>query len=264
MTTSPALPAALLAIYSTLSLPTIYVAVQHGIKHGAILGWAFLLAFCLIRITSSALEIEDETSSTAILLTGIGISPLLSSVCGVLHESHAYLLPKANKRLGVPWLVLFHFQVMTAIALVAVGASNLNKATLIPDQVSHNLSLVRAGMIILLIAWVFLTVLAVVTLGALSHKRRTMENYTEEKKLLLVILIAIPFLGIRVFERLVYYFTQTTLVDPITRSIGLRTGLEVIEEIIVTLLLVIVGIMTRNAGKSPPQQRLDTTGPCIG
>ncbi|KAI0005730.1 hypothetical protein F4779DRAFT_620875 [Xylariaceae sp. FL0662B] len=249
MATSAALPTAVLAIYATLSLPAIYVAIKHGFKHGAILGWGFLLAFCVIRITSSALEIRDEASSTAALLSGIGLSPLLSSACGVLHESRAYLFRKVNKYLEIPWLVLFHLQVMTAIALVASGASRLNN-TLSPDQVTRSLALVRAGMVILLLAWFLLTGFAVTTLGALGYKRKAV-NYNEGKKLLLAVIIATPFLGIRVLERLVYYFTQNPLLNPVTGSISLRAGLEVVEEMIVTLFLVVAGIITRSSGFIP-------------
>ncbi|KAI2470766.1 hypothetical protein F4781DRAFT_389755 [Annulohypoxylon bovei var. microspora] len=56
MSSSTGLALALLVIYITLSLPAIYVAVKHGLKHGAIVGWFFLFTFCTHRIIASALE----------------------------------------------------------------------------------------------------------------------------------------------------------------------------------------------------------------
>lgn len=87
MASSTALPLALLIIYITLSLPAIYVTIKHGVRHGVIVGWFFLFAFCTLRIVATAIELNDADSSSALLIASIGLSPLLAAVCGVLHEA---------------------------------------------------------------------------------------------------------------------------------------------------------------------------------
>ncbi|KAI1371264.1 hypothetical protein F4677DRAFT_435974 [Hypoxylon crocopeplum] len=244
---SSALPLALLIIYITLSLPTIYVAIKHGLKHAAIVGWFFLFTFCTLRIVSSAIELTDADSSNAALVASIGLSPLLAAACGVLHESRAYVLPKSRRRFDTPYLIFFHILVTTAIALVAAGAANLNDTTLPPDQIKQSNALVKAGMVLLLLGWISLATFTVASFQYfLTRESRKVVGNDGGKRLLLAVAISIPFLGIRVLERLVYFFTQNQELNPVSGSLGLRVGLEVVEEIIVSFSLVIAGIMARN------------------
>ena len=74
-----------LVIYSIVAIPMIYNLIVHG-KYG-ILGWAYLLAFCVLRMTGAGLQLSNPSSSTAEVLVGIGVSPLILAVLGILHES---------------------------------------------------------------------------------------------------------------------------------------------------------------------------------
>ncbi|KAI1453929.1 hypothetical protein F4805DRAFT_354465 [Annulohypoxylon moriforme] len=253
MTSSTGLPVALLIIYLTLSLPTIYVAVKHGLKHGAIIGWFFLFTFCTLRIVASAIELKDATSSGAALVASIGLSPLLAATCGILHESRVHLLPKSRRPFDTPYLIFFHFLVTTAIALVASGASKLSDTTLPPDQLKRNHGLVKGGMVLLLLGWISLATVTLATFQhAIIHGSGKPGVVGGGKKLLLAVAFSIPFLGIRVLESLIYFFSQNPLLNPVSGSLGLRVGLQVIEEIIVALLFIIAGILTRNIGATRP------------
>ncbi|KAI1409209.1 hypothetical protein F5Y13DRAFT_182113 [Hypoxylon sp. FL1857] len=250
---SSGLPVALLIIYLTLSIPTIYVAYKHGLKHGAIIGWFFLFIFCTLRIVSSAMELHDAHSTSAALVASIGLSPILAAACGVLHESRAYLIPKSRRPLDTPYMVFFHLLVTTAIALVAAGASKLNDTSLPPDQTKRSSNLVKVGMVMLLLGWITLALATLVTgIGAIQHTSTRMSTKLADnsggKKLALAVAFSIPFLGIRIMERLIYFFTNNPDLNPLTGSLGLRVGLEVIEELIVTLSLLVAGIVTRNVG----------------
>ncbi|KAI1385437.1 uncharacterized protein F4822DRAFT_413027 [Hypoxylon trugodes] len=247
------LPIALLIIYITVSLPTIYIAFKHGVRHAAIIGWGFLFIFCTLRIISSAIESKDSTSTGAALIASIGLSPLLASVCGVLHEARAYLIPKSRRPADVTFLVFFHFLVTTAIALVAAGASKLDNTTLPPDQMKRSHNLVKAGMVMLLLSWISLALLVFNTFYQSLAQRASKVGGSGGTKLLLAVTFSIPFLGIRVLERLIYFFTENQALNPVTGSLGLRVGLEVIEELIVTFMLLVAGIMTRNIKSAPTE-----------
>ncbi|KAI1478664.1 hypothetical protein F4774DRAFT_384676 [Daldinia eschscholtzii] len=247
MASSTALPVALLVIYLTISPSLIYIAKKHGWKHGAFIGWFFLFIFCTLRIVASAIEIHDAHSTGAALVASIGLSPLLAAVCGILHESRVYILPKSLRPFDTQYFIFFHILVTTAIALVASGAAKLNNPTLSPDQIKRTHTLVKGGMILLLLGWLSLALVTLATyVNLLARGSRKLAGSESGKTLLLAVAISIPFLGIRVLERLVYFFTQNQDLNPVTGSLGLRVGLEVIEEIIVTLLFVFTGIMTRN------------------
>ncbi|KAI1207619.1 uncharacterized protein F4807DRAFT_433960 [Annulohypoxylon truncatum] len=249
MASSTGLPVALLVIYLTLSLPTIYITFKHGLKHGAIVGWFFLFTFCTLRIIASILELVDATGSSASLVASIGLSPLLAATCGILHESRVHILPKARRPFDTPYLIFFHILVTTAIALVASGASKLNNPSLPPDQMKRSQGLVKGGMVLLLLGWISLATVTFATFQhILTHASGKVAEMGGGKKLLIAVAFSIPFLGIRVMESLVYFFSQNPLLNPVSGSLGLRVGLQVIEEIIVALSLIAAGILTRNIG----------------
>ncbi|KAI1441333.1 hypothetical protein F5Y02DRAFT_399866 [Annulohypoxylon stygium] len=250
---SSGLPVALLIIYLTLSLPAIFVAFKHGFKHGAIVGWFFLFTFCTLRIVASAIELHDATSSGASLVASIGLSPLLAATCGVLHESRAHILPKSQRPFDTPYLIFFHILVSTAIALVASGASKLSDTTLPPDQMKRSHGLVKGGMVLLLLGWISLAIVTLATFQYASIRGSgKMTAFEGGRKLLFAVAFSIPFLGIRVLESLIFFFSQNPLLNPVSGSLGLRVGLQVIEEIIVTLSLMTAGILTRNIGAARP------------
>jgi hypothetical protein len=84
MTLTAALSTAQLAIYAPFTFPLLYNLHRHG-KHG-LLGWLYLLIFITLRMAGSALSISSPTSSTALVISNIGLSPLLLGALGVLHE----------------------------------------------------------------------------------------------------------------------------------------------------------------------------------
>lgn len=94
MSATEHLDVANLAVYALFSLPAIYCLVVHG-KHG-LLGWAYVLAMCGLRIAGSAMSLNaihhDEVNTTAAILNGIGLSPLLMAAMGLLHEAYVFSL----------------------------------------------------------------------------------------------------------------------------------------------------------------------------
>jgi len=75
-----------LALYLILLPVVIYILIRHG-KHG-LDGWMFLTVFCILRLTSSGLQIGDRnsTSNTGAIVNSVGISALLLAISGVMHE----------------------------------------------------------------------------------------------------------------------------------------------------------------------------------
>jgi hypothetical protein len=84
MSPTSALSTAQLATYVPLSLPTLCILFRHG-KRG-LLGWLYLLAFCVMRMTGSGMALSNPATSGATVISNIRLSPLLLAMLGILHE----------------------------------------------------------------------------------------------------------------------------------------------------------------------------------
>ncbi len=75
-----------LALYIVILPVVIYILIRHG-KHG-IDGWGFLAVFCVLRLTSSGIQVgsKNGASITGAIINSIGVSGLLLAFAGILHE----------------------------------------------------------------------------------------------------------------------------------------------------------------------------------
>jgi prolipoprotein diacylglyceryltransferase len=84
-----ALALATILIYFILLQPELYVWCKHG-KHGFI-GWFYLQSFCAVRVVGNILqEVEENnhsSSSAALIVSSMGLSPLIIAAAGILHEA---------------------------------------------------------------------------------------------------------------------------------------------------------------------------------
>ncbi|RDW76310.1 MFS transporter [Aspergillus mulundensis] len=78
------------AFYALVVLPAVYCLIMHG--RPGLTGWAYLLILCALRLAGNGMFLQayqDGTLSiTAMVLNGIGLSPLLGAGLGVLHEAY--------------------------------------------------------------------------------------------------------------------------------------------------------------------------------
>lgn len=74
-----------LAIYALFTPPITYLLIRHARR--GFLGWLYLLIFCVLRVTGSAMFLRDPASSGAVVILNIGLSPLLLATLGILHEA---------------------------------------------------------------------------------------------------------------------------------------------------------------------------------
>lgn len=79
-----------LVIFCPLLLPSFYILIKHSRK--GILGWLYLHILIIIKIVAAAITIHDEVSGNSVseaslILQSVGLSPLLLSTAGILHEA---------------------------------------------------------------------------------------------------------------------------------------------------------------------------------
>ncbi|EDP50813.1 integral membrane protein [Aspergillus fumigatus A1163] len=135
-----------LALYAPLTLPTLYLLYRHG--HHGLLAWLYLLAFCVLRVTGAAMGLNDPHNAGSRIISSIGLSPLLLSIDGVLHEARIYCL-SPSKRTEWTFMALIHVLVATGVAMVGVGAGGLLGDTPKPSDLSN----IKVGMVLLEVSW---------------------------------------------------------------------------------------------------------------
>ena len=81
-----------LAIYIVLVPVIICILLRHG--KSAYLGWGFLIVFCGLRLAADGIQIGDHSKAAkgepvgnaGAIVNAIGISGLLYSLSGIIHE----------------------------------------------------------------------------------------------------------------------------------------------------------------------------------
>ncbi|KAH6989589.1 hypothetical protein BKA56DRAFT_576080 [Ilyonectria sp. MPI-CAGE-AT-0026] len=226
-----------LAIYATLSIPTVYILVKHGPP--GYLGWFYLITFFSLRIIGGVLSLTGN--SAASIVSNIGISPLLLAAAGILHEARVYRNRDLDPKIEWIKVLLYHFHVTGGVALLAIGASRLQGSNPAPSD----MTLVKVGLAILTVAWVVLAGWAGVSLRPLASLN--VANPQRAGTLLLFsVLFSAIFIGIRVIYSLVKVTSGAASINPNTASLAVQVLLQLLPELIAALTFVAVGASTRN------------------
>ncbi|KAM0424501.1 hypothetical protein ACHAPT_010215 [Fusarium lateritium] len=124
------------------------------------------------------------------------------------------------------------------------------------DKIDQAWTIAKVGAVVLLLAWLAVAVVAI--RGALSgHLRiKNQSPHNHSSRLLLAVLIALPFVGIRVVATFIYVIAENQSLSAMTGSLGARVGLYLFEEITATLIMAGVGIITRNIQKQPEDEMI--------
>ena len=142
----------------------------------------------------------------------------------------------------------------TGLALVAVGATNATRAGVSPADAARAQTLSRVGAGLLVFGWVLLVVLAAL---ATAHDRADTGS-RPARRLLLAVLAALPFVGVRAVVTLVFLVTGKENLSAVTGELGVRVGLYLLMETLAALILIIGGLVSMNIG---PTQRRRRQGP---
>ncbi|PYI07754.1 hypothetical protein BO78DRAFT_406290 [Aspergillus sclerotiicarbonarius CBS 121057] len=220
-----------LAFYAIISLPALYCLVMHG-KHG-LLGWMYVLAMCGLRIAGNAMALNaahhNQVNTTAAVINGIGLSPLLMASTGLLHEANHSIrkfLPALLKTWGY---LVTHMVIAGGIGLAAASKGNE--------------TLLRIGFVIFATGWTFVGALVWLSYAVNAHSRRL----GEERQILLAVTIAMPLIGVLIIYAIATAFTSSSLNGG---SLAVRVIFGTVPEYLVMLVYVGVGIVTRNLDRS--------------
>ncbi len=149
-------------------------------------------------------------------------------------------------------VLFFHFLVLSGVALVAAGASNLATN---PTSAS-DLNLAKIGSVILFGCWFLLAVAAILT-ALPSSDRGDDDNDVayHGTRLLIAVLLTLPFVVVRAALPLASFASGNGAISGATGSLGARIGLYAVPELLSTLALLAAGIMTRNVRREAREAR---------
>jgi len=236
-----------LVIYSIFFLAGVFVLIRHGRR--GLMAWFFFLVFCILRLVASGIRVH-ENSTTGAIINSVGLAGLLLTTLGVIHEAHSY---EFNHNVKVGWLIdlQLHLLVVAGVVMGAIGSANLYTAT---TQKSRNTyqHLQEAGSIILLVALIAITLYALKTRFTIGRQTSGTSKHQKHSKITPLVdaaILALPFLYVRVFYGIVYAFTHSRKLNPITGSFVIQVVLITVVQTIAALILLVGGLLTLNVAR---------------
>lgn len=249
-----------LALYAPLVPLALFIAYRHG-RHG-ILGYFYLNISIAVRIAAAICQLIDRksnntnTPSTAtIILSSIGLSPLLLAISGILHELHHYLLQTSAKTSR--WLLFIQIQIHTictvGMILLILGSIHLAEAKS-PSDADAAYKLRSAGAVLWFVTWLVL----VQYVGWLFLRYRKVQEKSARSTAALRAwtLVALLFGGAKVVYAAVYTLDHAdTAISPITGSFAIKVVLVVGVQFFAAVAMVIGGWMSLSIVSDHQEQR---------
>ncbi|KAJ6115181.1 hypothetical protein N7486_000959 [Penicillium sp. IBT 16267x] len=127
------------------------------------------------------------------------------------------------------------------MALSIMGALNIYEGIAKPDSYSFW----KAGSALVVLIWIFQLFWSTFSLFPRKEKTHA-PTFQGSTTLLQGAIIALFFIGIRVIYTLVAVCTQRKDLSPVNGSIAVRVVLLLLLEVFATLMLIVVGLRTRN------------------
>lgn len=263
-------------LYTLLVPPALFIAYRHG-RHG-ILGYFYLILSIAVRIAAATCQLIDNNntninttttpSRATIILSSIGLSPLLLAASGILHELHHYLLLllllQASSTTASSkesrWLLFIQIQIHTlstvGMILLILGSIHLAEAKHSSDA-DAAYKLRSAGAVLWFVTWLGL----VQYIAWLFFRYRTVQE--KEKKRFPSItalrswtLVALLFGGAKVVYAAVYALDHADAgINPVTGSFAVKVVLVVGVQFFAALAMVIGGWMSRGVVLDCQKQR---------
>ncbi|CAK7206742.1 hypothetical protein SEUCBS139899_009548 [Sporothrix eucalyptigena] len=251
-----------LTIYNKISIlqlaffaPSLVVAgtlsYRHGFRRSA--GWIYLVILSLMRIIGASMELatisSPDNASLAIgaqTLQNIGLSPLILVLLGLVTRT--YLAMSETSRPALPNArILRLLQLVVIIGLILSIVGGINMGNQVSDElvngtpVSYTVATEsKAGIALMIVGYVLLLLSAVALTSGLS----AIPN--GEKRLLLAVFVALPFVFVRLLYSILSAFDTS---NPNFRQFGGSTnagyyvlGMCTIMEIIAVIIFEAVGL----------------------
>ncbi|KAE8422692.1 hypothetical protein BDV36DRAFT_310401 [Aspergillus pseudocaelatus] len=231
-----------LAVYLFLTPFVLYVYWSH--RWIGWLAWTNLVVFCIVRIVGGAMGVHDSSSIAANVISGIGMSPLLLAIDGLLHEARYYRHPEHNVLLGRIVIIAITGLMGAGLGLSIGGSLQVYQGKGTATDLSHW----KVGTGLVVAVWAMEVVWALFSLLP-SQCKKDAPGYKDGTKLMYGALVAIVFAGVRIIYNLVAVCTQRQDLSPVFGSVAVRVILVFLPEVLAALSMMFAGLLTRNIRK---------------
>ncbi|KAJ5664592.1 hypothetical protein N7462_011405 [Penicillium macrosclerotiorum] len=235
-----ALSTAKLVIYIFLSIPASYINLKHGRR--GFLGWFYVQLFCALRLVTDVLTIKPGLASTetTMILSSVGLAPLLFACAGILHEARLARDPTINGKKEWMYQIYYHILVLGATILNVVGVVELMEKG--PNSVSGTLTKVGATLAVL--GWVVLVGFSLFSLRYNVIKKTS--TYRNGTLLLYGVIATLPFNGIRLVYSVISIILRVEHPhSEFLSSTAVEVCISVVPEMLVVIILIMAGLKTR-------------------
>jgi hypothetical protein len=236
-----------LVYYVPEFLLAIWCIKKHGLRRQ--LGWVYLAILGLLRIIGAAAGIAAYSESTpfqdlvetSTIAFSIGISPLLLSLLGILTRLNG----GAMKIQGGPRSRLatqaIHLPILIGLVLGVYGGTKEFASD--PATVQDGYKFVKISVILYLVGWMALCLLTFYTVS------RRHEIFDDEKRLLLVSVLSLPFLFVRILYSIIAAFDNTSSAFSIrstsNTAVVVQAIMSILMEFIVVAMFLDAGLSVR-------------------
>jgi hypothetical protein len=227
-----------LIIYFPALVFAAIVCSRHGFARSS--GWLYTLILCLIRIIGSCCQLATYSSystgliEAVVILESIGISPLLLATLGLLSRCADSVGKTSSGIFSAIHFRLLQLLISVGLILCIVGGTSSTSS----DGVYVPQTETKVGVVLYMVAFIALAAVAGVSAAKLSNAP------TQEKRLVLVVLIALPLIFVRLIYTLLSVFAHNRHFSLITGTIAIKIVMAVLEEMAVVILYLAIGWKT--------------------
>ncbi|KAL7816099.1 hypothetical protein V8C44DRAFT_309509 [Trichoderma aethiopicum] len=256
--TTDGLSAAKLALYLILVQPALFCLWKHG--RTGFLGWFFVQIFCILRIATGGIGLHGNTKGeAALILSSIGLSPLLLGISGILYEGRRAVNPRLDRKRDIVLELGYHTIVNLGMVLVIVAIVKIMKGNL---ETKYK-TLLYLGLAVSCVSWALVTLWAVWSYH-MAHENSSyasMQTVDNGKILIKGAFVALPFVAIRLAYGVVSLHLQVTHPSSgFLTSEAVQVCLSFLPELICITVLVFVGVVTRSLRADLKKREQETIG----
>jgi len=229
-----------IVVYVPCLLIAILVSIRHGFGRNS--GFIFLIVFCLARIIGPCMQLAtiSQPKNTSLytgsaILQNVGFSPLELASLGLLSRALENINKSHRTLINTSMLKFVELIILAGLILGIVGGVNASD-DFIKTGVYQPGSLNKAGTALLIVSYVAIIIATVITFFSISHAE------AGEKRLIVAVAAALPFLLVRLVYSIFSTFTHNTNFNLLKGNITILLCVALIEEFVVIIIYESVGL----------------------
>ena len=234
---------AIIVLYVPVFFTAIFLATRHGL--GLNSGWICLIVFAVIKMLYSSFQLATIHQPTdaglyigAAVMSGVGLGPLVLAAVGMLIRVRDSIHKNYETVIVVTHLHLI--QAVTIVAVILALAGGIKAG----EDFKHSghfatLPLTKIAISLFVVAFAAVLTVAVFTAFNVPHIERG------ERRLLLAILLSLPFLFVRLIYSCYVAFANEARFSLISGSVSIMLAIGVIQEFVIVMIYLVTGLTLR-------------------